>query len=64
MIGIVWIILGGFVALIASIPLRLSLHHFRNRQWEPALGNFAVGVILAGIAAAQFAYALGCLHGI
>jgi hypothetical protein len=57
-IGVVWIALGLFVGVVASIPLRLSVHHFRSREWEAAVGNLVLGVMLFGISLAQFAYAV------
>lgn len=50
---LIWITAGLFVAVIASIPLRLSVHYVAHREWALALGNLIIGVSLAGIAAAQ-----------
>lgn len=57
MIAMIWIALGIFIGVSATIPLRLAFHHARRLEWPDALGNFIVGVILVSIAAAQFVYA-------
>jgi len=46
--------LGGFLAVIASIPMRLSLHALASRKWGEGIANAYFVLVLAAAAFSCF----------
>lgn len=61
MVGVFWIIAGAFIGALATMPIALSWHHARQRQWEGAIGSAVVGLILGFVAIAQIEHGVALL---